>query len=560
MRKILSLNIGQKLTLAFLTAIILTSVPLSIMVVGISKRLFFEYSVNSVLDNLRSEEFQLRYHIINRDYWSLFKFTKGLAEKPIVKEVCILDKWGRVLAHSDPQRYPIGSEYPEEGDLSYTIEGVDTNIGKIAVTLDPKAIDAQFAPVKLFLIGSALPSTILSILFGFLIAQRIKSRMDRVRSEMRKLREGRFEEIERVEFLEKDELQDFSDFIFETFEKIREYYDNMEFAQRFYVNLLSSISEVVLVTDKEGRILYANRAIERTGYALNEVIGESIDRFVKREEIPYEGGPYREVLFKGRKESFPALMGEVDTGEWSIITLVDISERKALEESMKRMELFSVLGEMSANFAHEIKNAMLPLKLLTDIDELGREDVETIKTSITRMDRLVNLFLNFARSSDTKVNKVNLRRFVEEILFFLKPKLEEKEVRLVTDIGECEALISKDLVELILINLITNAIDAVERRGKVEVRGRCEGDLLILEVKDNGKGIPKEELGKIFDPFYTSKKGGTGLGLAIVMKNLYLLGGSVEVSSEVGKGSIFRVKIPVQGAEDGKGKDTPDRG
>ncbi len=545
--RLLSLNIGAKLTFTFITLIAITSIPLSFIVVSFSKKIFYENIIGSIKENLISEEFQIRYYVINRDYWSLFKFVKGLSEKKPVREAAVIDNNGRVLAHSDPQKYPIGSAYEKRGDISYPIEGFNTNIGSIIVVLDTDKIQEEFKPIQLFLIWSAVPFTGVSLLLGFFISYRIRSRLLRIRNSIERIKKGDLKNIRKVEFKEKDELQEFSDFLFETISKLRDYHENVEYAQRFYMNLLDTINEIVLVTDEEGRIFYANRRIETLGYMVNELIGVDINNIIEDQNKPKLSG-YKEVLIKGKKGKIPALMGISGIDEWKIITLVDISERKSMEERLRKMEVLSTLGEMSANFAHELKNAMLPLKLLTSVDQFSEEDVQVIKKSIMRMDRLISTFLSFARPSPAEYVRIKLLSIIDDILFFLEPKIKEKEIRLVKEIEDIEIISSKDMLEIILINLLSNAIDAIEKRGEVGIRIYFEDEILNIEVWDSGKGIPENELNRIFDPFYTTKESGSGLGLPIVLRNVYLLEGNVEVKSEENKGTLFKVYIPVQGA------------
>ncbi len=550
--RILSLSIGTKLTLTFITLICITSVPLSFVVVELSERIFYENILKSLRENIASEEFQLRYYIINRDYWSLFKFVKGLAQKKSVYEAAVVDETGKVLAHSDPQRFPIGSKYKVNGDINYLIPGLGSEVGSVILTLDRESIWAEFKPIKLLLMFSALPFTMLSLLLGVLISYRIKSRLSKIRSSIEQVRKGDLKGLNRVEFLEKDELQDFSDFLFESIEALKNYYQNMDYAQKFYMSILNSINEIVFVVDEEGRIFYANDKVKSLGYEINELVGLDLKNLIETQSALMEGNgqSYREVFVKGKEKNIPALMGIARYGDWNVITLIDISERKEMEDRIRKMELFSTLGEMSANFAHELKNAMLPLNLLTPVEELSEEDVKVIRRSISRMGKLVNMFLNFARPSPIEMVKFKLSVMVNEVISLVEMKAKDKGVRISKVVEEAELVSSKDMLEIILINLLSNAIDAVGEGGEVGLKAYLRGSVLHIEVWDKGEGIPEDKVYKIFEPFYTTKENGSGLGLSIVLRNVYLLKGNVEVESEPGRGSIFKVHIPVQGVQD----------
>ena len=556
--KVLSLSIGTKLTLTFIALIAMTSIPLSFVVIQFSEKVFYENVVKSLRDTIVSEELQIRYYIINRDYWSLFKLVRGLADKTAVREAVVVDGNGKVLAHSDPQRYPIGSSYGGKVDIDYPIKGFRTSIGSVKLVLDEESIWAEFAPVKLFLMFSALPFTLISLVLGLFISYRIRSRLFRITASIEQIRKGDLSNLNRVEFREKDELQEFADFLFSTIKALKNYYENIDYAQKFYMNLLNTINEIVFVTDEEGRIFYANDNVRSIGYKLNDLLGLKIDSLVRYNTKEEKTNKYREVLILGKHREIPALMGEVIYENWRIVTLIDISDRKAMEEELRRREAMSILGEMSANFAHELKNAMLPLKLLSSVDSFSEEDVRVIRNSLMKMDRLVNMFLNFARPVPVEKTKFSLTSIVEDILSLIERKAKEKGVKLIKDVDDVEVVSSRELIEIILVNLLSNAVDAVDGGGEVGVRVRVREDTLKIEVWDTGRGIPKEDLDRIFEPFYTTKDSGSGLGLSIVMKNVYLLKGSIQVNSEEGKGTIFKVSIPIQGVQGGK--HTPDRG
>ncbi len=556
--KALSLSIGTKLTLTFIALIAMTSIPLSFVVIQFSEKVFYENVVKSLRDTIVSEELQIRYYIINRDYWSLFKLVRGLADKTAVREAVVVDGNGKVLAHSDPQRYPIGSSYGGKVDIDYPIKGFRTSIGSVKLVLDEESIWAEFAPVKLFLMFSALPFTLISLVLGLFISYRIRSRLFRITASIEQIRKGDLSNLNRVEFREKDELQEFADFLFSTIKALKNYYENIDYAQKFYMNLLNTINEIVFVTDEEGRIFYANDNVRSIGYKLNDLLGLKIDSLVRYNTKEEKTNKYREVLILGKHREIPALMGEVIYENWRIVTLIDISDRKAMEEELRRREAMSILGEMSANFAHELKNAMLPLKLLSSVDSFSEEDVRVIRNSLMKMDRLVNMFLNFARPVPVEKTKFSLTSIVEDILSLIERKAKEKGIKLIKDVDDVEVVSSRELIEIILVNLLSNAVDAVDGGGEVGVRVRVVENLLKIEVWDTGRGIPKEDLDRIFEPFYTTKDSGSGLGLSIVMKNVYLLKGSIQVNSEEGKGTIFKVSIPIQGVQGGK--HTPDRG
>jgi len=213
------------------------------------------------------------------------------------------------------------------------------------------------------------------------------------------------------------------------------------------------------------------------------------------------------------------------------------------EEQVKRMELFSMLGEMSAHLAHELKNAMLPLKLLSEVESWNEEDVKVVKTSVERIDRIVSNFFYFARPVNDEKRRFSSLEMVEHILRLYEPLIKKKEINLQLDVSAFKLYTNKTAMEIILSNLLKNAIDAVDRGGTIKLSMKRVEEKIILTVEDNGHGIPEKLLKKVFDPFFSTKKDGTGLGLSTVMRYAQILEGKITVSSQEGKGTSFQLEV-----------------
>jgi signal transduction histidine kinase len=226
-----------------------------------------------------------------------------------------------------------------------------------------------------------------------------------------------------------------------------------------------------------------------------------------------------------------------------IFTLKDITELKRSEELMKRMEVFSLLGEMSAYLAHELKNATLPLKLLSEVSEWNEDDIKVLRASIERIDKIVSSFLQFTRPVEEEKREFSSWQLVEDVLKIYEPAIKKKGISLVLDVMDFKLYTNKTALEIILSNLLKNAIEAVDEKGRIEISLRKEGEKTVLVVKDNGHGIPKKHIKKVFDPFFSTKRDSTGLGLSTVVRYVQMLEGKLSVFSEEGKGSTFLVKV-----------------
>jgi two-component system, NtrC family, sensor kinase len=226
-------------------------------------------------------------------------------------------------------------------------------------------------------------------------------------------------------------------------------------------------------------------------------------------------------------------------------------------------ERLASMGQLSAGIAHEINNPLGTILVFSHMmlrqahaDGQTRQDLEMIVKEATRCRNIVRGLLDFARQS--RVNRVPTRldELIGEIFLILAHKADAKKVRLERDVqaGLPVMMIDGNQIKQMLINLVDNAIDAVKEEGRVRVGAALSrrGDAVSIKVSDNGCGIAKENLGKLFTPFFTTKQmgKGTGLGLAICYGVVKMHSGDISVDSEAGKGTTFTITLPIRTAEE----------
>lgn len=237
--------------------------------------------------------------------------------------------------------------------------------------------------------------------------------------------------------------------------------------------------------------------------------------------------------------------------------------RKELQEKNEQLERKSrlaALGEMAAGMAHEIRNPLGGVQLyasLLERDLSGQEEplqwVRKISKGVQTLDRIVSDILAFTTEQICQKQPVQVRAVLEEVLDLCRHRLADSAVRIHIEETGPEVIVPADalMLQRILMNLLLNAIDAAggnEAGGEVWVRGKTfaeDGDLRIrLDVSDNGAGIEPGVLGKIFNPFFTTKDTGTGLGLAIVHRLVECHGGIITASNGADGGAAFTVILP----------------
>jgi two-component system sensor histidine kinase HydH len=237
-----------------------------------------------------------------------------------------------------------------------------------------------------------------------------------------------------------------------------------------------------------------------------------------------------------------------------ILMVEDIREVAKLEEQLRRSERLSAIGKIAAYMAHEIKNPLASISTGIEFvseklppDESVRGYMNMILKEIYRLDRLIKNLLSFASRKPLNKVSVNVFEILNECITLLTPEIIGKDIKLKTDFKEKELMVhlDPDQFKEVVLNLVRNAIDAIDKDGEVELGFEKVGSRVVFWCKDNGKGIREEYVHNIFEPFFSTKKGGSGLGLAIVHKIVEDHGGKIEVESDYGKGTIFKVYLPL---------------
>jgi signal transduction histidine kinase len=230
------------------------------------------------------------------------------------------------------------------------------------------------------------------------------------------------------------------------------------------------------------------------------------------------------------------------------------------ETLLERQEKLATLGTLASGIAHEIRNPLTSIK--ARLYTLGKHirgngagtgDAAVISDEISRLERIVQDVLRFARPSDPELRVVSADVPLREVQSLMSASLDPSRVELRFEPGpELHVSIDPSLIKQVLINLVRNAAEAIEQQGTVTLRVRAdrmnlqgsECAVAILEVADTGKGIPPEVGKRLFDPFFTTKEAGTGLGLPIAARIVQKHGGMLQYQTRVGHGTIFGIVLP----------------
>jgi len=227
---------------------------------------------------------------------------------------------------------------------------------------------------------------------------------------------------------------------------------------------------------------------------------------------------------------------------------------KKNEELLQGRKLASI-GTLASGVAHELNNPLNNIYLAAQIlsreideeryPEIIKETVKDIFSQTLRVKRIVGDLLEFAREKAPELKKVNIKGVIGDVLNQMENSGELSEVRFNLRAPEnIEVLADRYLIEQVFVNLFSNAVDAMDGRGFLDIGVNAGDGSVRIKVSDTGKGIPAENISRIFDPFFTTKEKGTGLGLAIVYSIIDRHNGKIEVDSESYKGTTFSITLP----------------
>jgi signal transduction histidine kinase len=237
---------------------------------------------------------------------------------------------------------------------------------------------------------------------------------------------------------------------------------------------------------------------------------------------------------------------------------------RRMEETIFRKNKLIELGTIAAGVAHEIRNPLASIRtfaqlLPTQIDdpEFKQEFSKLVLKDVDRITKVIESMLAFARPAQVTIGDFKTTELVDEAILLVQARLKSKRIELTKEFHEEPALrVDRQQILQVLVNLLSNAVDALPEHGKIRVAtgmqtltseqtGNGAEQYAVIEVSDIGPGIPPLVRNRIFDPFFTTKKEGTGLGLSISQKIARDHGGIITVSSIEGKGTTFQINLPV---------------
>lgn len=230
----------------------------------------------------------------------------------------------------------------------------------------------------------------------------------------------------------------------------------------------------------------------------------------------------------------------------------DVTEMKKMEGQIIHSEKLASIGRLAAGIAHEIGNPLTSIfsfvQILREMEEekFKKESLDTIYFHIKRISDILKQLSGFSKMPAGELKKGLVNEFIEASLNLIQYDKKAKDVTIVKELSADlpEVMIDGNQLSQVIVNLTLNAIDAMPEGGKIHIRSFTDNNNVVIQVQDSGVGVPKEDITKIFDPFYTTKEKGTGLGLAVSYDIIKKMNGTLSVESEMNKGTVFTITMP----------------
>jgi signal transduction histidine kinase len=252
----------------------------------------------------------------------------------------------------------------------------------------------------------------------------------------------------------------------------------------------------------------------------------------------------------------PKQMGSGKPGDSDISPNTPGKSSAVLDENLQRLDRLANLGTLSAGIAHEIKNALVPVKTFVQLTLEKSDDPEmaiAVDRELKRIDSMVSQMLRFAAPKPVTFTAVKVHDILEGSLRLLQHQIIGKTISVTRDFRAAPGVIRGDEAQLqqVVMNLLLNALEAMGTHGALTIstditQGELDTSFLKINIHDTGIGITKEDLDHVFEPFFTTKENGTGLGLAISQRVARDHQGKIVAQSVPGKGSTFTISLPVE--------------
>ena len=514
---------------------------------------------------------------------------------PTIYEISISDRDGIVLVSSDAalrgekiaQRPPVSSLVREgffqqlrtlfgpplvyEDSLPFNVGGGP--FGDIRIGLSSALIRSEISPSLVSAGYYALGSVLLSTLLALVVSRASLAPIDRISAQLDRISAGEFD-LEPVH--RGDEFGAVSTKIIGIGKQLRDVREIFSTLRENLDQVMSGLEDGLLLFNVSGYTVLVSPSVEKflgippeelrgrraseifpLGHPMRETLGIRGDHIghVENAEVTMEGpqGPQRIGVSSQVIREHGNPMG-------SLVTLRDVESLERIGSQLHVSERLAALGRVTAGVAHEVKNPLNSMRLWLEVLKANmpvepepQQAVKMLDNEIDRLDRAVKTFLNFTKPLELNREETDLRALLDEALDAARPSIVKAGIELRVELPSQfpRVMVDSQLIHQAVLNLLLNASDFTSAGGRITLSLRRNGEFAVIAVSDSGKGISPENQKKIFQLFFTTRPGGTGIGLANTFRFVQLHNGRIEFDSEPGRGTTFRLELPLARSTEG---------
>ena len=513
---------------------------------------------------------------------------------PLIYEISITDANAKVLISSDLSL--AGKQLPERADfqqlvssgfsnelrtlygpakaygVSYPFEqgpaGAKTPFGAIHVAVQTALLRNEITPALRSAAFLALFSVVISGLLAGVGSSISLAPLQRIQAQLDHISKGEFDQkpLQRG-----DEFGQVSTKISQIGMQLRGVREIFSTLRENLDQVLGGLYDGLLLFSLDGRAVMVSPAVERfLSTPSDRLLGRRAEDIFPpdhpvREAIKLVGGEFEpvastEVILSG-PEMPPRRVGlsvevisEGGTRMGALVKFTDLESRERISTQLQVSERMAQLGRITAGVAHEVKNPLNSMRLwlenlkasLPSGDDMPQQAVRVLDNEIDRLDHVVKRFLDFTRPPEMHQEEASLKNILEEVLAVQAPQMDKGNIKVVTRFAEVPpVLVDRELLKQALVNLLVNAVEAMPDGGVLTLTLSRHGEMAEIQVGDTGKGIAPENKQRVFQLFFTTRPKGSGIGLASTFRTVQLHNGSIEFDSEVGRGTTFRIELPL---------------
>lgn len=517
---------------------------------------------------------------------------------PGIYEISIIDRQGRVLASAPdktlvnqlPLRYPPLSQLTQRGilhqvkvlagppgnyEFQFQFNYGEEPFGEVRVVVSSGLLlDKEILPIVRKLGTIVLLALLISTVLAAVVSGAALAPLARISLQLDRISAGQYDSpMPEVTGLGggSDELGQVSRKITQVGQQLRGVHEIFSTMRENMNSVMAGLEDGLLLFTRDARAVMVSPAAEKfLGAPAGQFLGRRVTEIFPighplRDALHIEGDELREVAAEtelktteGEKRVSVSVQAIQEDGErmGALVTLRDLDSLDSINTQLQVSERLAALGRITAGVAHEVKNPLNSMRLWlenlkeslpADPDGNAKQAVNVLDKEIDRLDAVVKRFLDFTRPMDVRLEPTQLAELLREVLEVAQPQLQKANIQVaqLLPIDVPEVYVDRALLKQAVLNLLLNAGESMPNGGQLRLMLSRRGEMAEITVGDTGKGIPLEHRQKIFQLFFTTRPGGSGIGLASTFRIVQLLNGSIDFTTEVGKGTTFRIELPL---------------